>query len=116
MVYDYFVSNPLVAIIFFMFVVVVAVILFVKTMQKMGLQQIQLYVYKWFEDAEYSFEHGENKQKFDYVIQLARSQIPSPYNNFITEKLLRSVVQLWFNLCKDLLDDRKLNNSVKKKE
>ena len=116
MIYNYFVSNPLLAIIFLLFVVAIAVFLFVKAMQKIGLKKIQLYAYRWFEEAEYKFNHGDNTQKFDYVIQLARSSIPSPFNTFITEKLLRKVIQIWFNLCKDLLDDGKLNNTVNKKE
>lgn len=112
--YSYFVNNPILAIVFFLIVVAIAVFLFVKAMQKMGLQKIQLYAYKWFEEAELKFNHGENKQKFDYVVQLARSSIPSPFDAFITEGLLRNIIQLWFDLCKDYLDDGKLNNTIKR--
>lgn len=114
MIYEFFVNNPILAIIFFLFVVAVTIFLFVKAMQKMGLQKIQLYAYNWFEKAELEFNHGENKQKLEYVVQLARSSIPSPFDMFITETLLRKTIQLWFDLCKDFLDDGKLNNTIKK--
>ncbi len=106
---NYFTQNPVVAIIFVVIVVVVAIFLFVKAMQKIGTERIREYVYQLFVEAEEKFEYGENTLKFEYVIQLARSSIPSPFNKFITESLLRKVVQFWFDLCKDLLDDGKLN-------
>lgn len=113
-IYDYLLLNPILAIIFIVVVVLLFVFLLVKFMQKVGLQKIQLYAYRWFEEAENKFNQGDNTQKFDYVIQLARSSIPSPFNLFITEKVLVKVIQLWFDLCKDFLDDGKLNNTVKK--
>lgn len=109
--HNYFIENPVVAIIFLLLVVALAIFLFVKAMQKIGLEKVRAVVYRGFVKAEHSFKHGQNKQKFDYVVQLARSSIPSPFNLFITESLLRKVIQLWFDLCKDLLDDGKLNGT-----
>ena len=109
--YNYFIENPVVAIIFLVIVVAVSLFLFVKAMQKIGLEKIRATVYNAFIIAEHEFQYGENTQKFEYVIQLARSAIPKPFNLFITEKSLKSVIQLWFNLCKDLLDDGKLNGT-----
>ena len=80
----------------------------VKYAQHVGLEAIRAKVYKLFLEAEHEFQYGENTEKFDYVIHVARSVIPSPFNLFITEKLLRRVIQAWFDLCKDLLDDGKL--------
>lgn len=113
MLYNFLIENPVVAIIFLVLVLALAIFLVVKFVQHVGLEKIRKTVYNLFIEAEHKFQHGENEQKFDYVVQLARSAIPSPFNLFITEKLLRKVIQLWFDLCKDLLDDGKLNNHQK---
>lgn len=115
--YEYFVQNPVVAFIFLALVVLVAIFLFVKAMQSIGLEKIRKIVYDGFVVAEHEFQNidGAGKQKFEYVIQLARSSVPSPFNLFITESLLRKVIQAWFDLCKDLLDDGKLNGSKEDK-
>ena len=96
--------------------IVIAVYLAVKYVQYVGLEKIRKDVYDLFSDAEKGFQHGENTEKFNYVINLAKATIPSPYNLFITENLLRKVVQAWFNLCKDLLDDGNYNQSSTTKE
>lgn len=83
----------------------------VKTIRERGLENIRGDVYQLFLKAERNFKHGENKAKFEYVITAAKELIPSPFNMFITESLLRSAVQAWFDLIKDLLDDGKLNNT-----
>ena len=108
---EYFVQNPVVAIVFVVLVVIVAILLLVKAMQTIGLEKIRGYVYKLFIEAEHEFQHGDNEEKFNYVICLAKGAIPSPFDLFITEALLRKVVQAWFDICKDLLDDGKLNGS-----
>ena len=80
---------------------------------KKGLEGIRLDVYKLFVEAEKTFlASGQGQQKFDYVIRLARSMLPKPVQVFVSEKMLKEVVQLWFDGVKDLLDDGKLNNSV----
>lgn len=83
----------------------------VKTIRERGLENIRGDVYQLFLKAERNFKHGENKAKFEYVITAAKELIPSPFNMFITESLLRSAVQAWFDLIKDLLDDGKLNGT-----
>ena len=110
--YAIFTEHPLLAIIFIVAVLVAAVYLIVKAMQNAGMEKIRGYVYKLFVEAEHAFKYGENEQKFSYVVQLARSAIPAPFNFFITEKTLRKIIQAWFDLCKDLLDDGKINKSV----
>ena len=111
MLKEFLVQNEVVAIVFVAVIVVVAVFLFVKAMQAVGLEKIRGYVYKLFVDAEHIFKHGENTAKFEYVVNLAKSVVPAPFNIFITEELLRTVVQAWFDICKDLLDDGKVNGS-----
>ena len=99
--YQYFVSNPVIAIIFILIVAAVFIFLLVKKLQSMGMEKIRAVVYK-----------ASIKQKFEYVVNLARSHLPAPFNIFVTESLLRSVVQMWFDLVKDLLDDGRVNGTT----
>lgn len=83
----------------------------VKTMQRIGFDKIRKEVYKAFVVAENRFQHGENDAKFCYVVNVAKEVIPSPFDLFITEQLLKEMIQLWFDMCKDLLDDGKMNGT-----
>ena len=112
--YNYLVKNPIIATIFLVVVVAFVIFLLVKFVQRVGLEKVRETVYKGFIVAEHEFLHGDNEDKFNYVVDLAKSSIPLPFSLFITDKLLRKVIQLWFDLCKDLLDDGKLNNSENK--
>ena len=80
------------------------------------LEEIRTDVYQLFLYAEHTFLSGEGKQKMDYVIQSARMLLPPAARFFVTEELLRKVVQMWFDAIKDLLDDGKYNGSVKEQE
>lgn len=111
--YDVLVVYPVIGAIFIVACIVGGLFLFGKVMQKIGLAKIRKIVYAGFVEAEKMFQHGDNKEKFEYVINLARSAVPMPFSLFITESLLRKVVQLWFDLVKDLLDDGKLNGTGK---
>ena len=97
-------------------VVALTVFLVIKIMQKMGLEKVREYVYELFVKAEEKFKYGDNEDKFEYVISFAKKFIPMPYSLFITETLLRTVVQEWFDLCKDWLDDGILNGTSEKEE
>lgn len=108
--YEYLVKNPILAIIFIVIVVALAILLMVKLIQKVGLEKVREVVYKGFVEAENEFLYGENTEKFDFVVDLAKKSIPLPFSLFITDTLLRKVIQLWFDLCKDLLDDGKLDS------
>ena len=111
--YEYLVENPKVGIIFAIVGVLVVLFLFVKAMQTIGMEKARAYVYKLFIKAENEFEYGDNSSKFEYVISMAKSAIPMPFSLFVTESLLRDVVQTWFDVCKDLLDDGKFNGTGK---
>ena len=110
---DYLVANPNVAVAIAVVGMVLVAIVFVKVMQTVGMEKIRGYVYKLFVMAEHEFKYGENEEKFEYVICFARSALPTPFDMFITESLLRKVVQAWFDICKDLLDDGRFNGSGK---
>ncbi len=113
-VYNYLISNPMVAFIFIVFILIGLFYLIIKKLQNIGLEKIRAVVYKAFVKAEHIFQYGDNYQKFDYVVSLARSHLPKPFSMLITEDLLRSVIQLWFDLCKDLLDDGRINGKKNK--
>lgn len=85
----------------------------VKIVQNVGLERVREVVYKGFVDAENSFQHGDNDAKFEYVVNIAQQALPLPFSLFITESLLRRVIQLWFDLIKDLLDNGKFDLSAK---
>ena len=108
-----FIESNFATIILSVIGIVVAIIAIVKYIRHVGLESIREQVYKAFLEAEHKFLHGENTAKFEYVITIAKSAIPEPFNLFITESLLRKVVQTWFNLVKDLLDDGKVNGTSK---
>ena len=108
-----FISSNATTIVLATIGVVIAVILIIKYIRHVGLESIRERVYKAFITAEHEFQHGENTEKFEYVINIAKSAIPAPFNLFITETLLRKVVQAWFDLVKDLLDDGKFNGTSK---
>ena len=114
--YEYLVQHPIVAIAFLVVVIACVIFLAIKKMQTVGMEKVRGYVYKLFVRAEHEFEHGDNTDKFEYVVLLAKRAIPAPFNLVITEALLRKVVQTWFDLCKDLLDDGKMNGSKAEEE
>lgn len=114
--YNFLVSNPIFTIIFVMVVVVLAIFLLVKVMQKVGMEKVRKVVYDGFTNAEDAFEHGDNEQKLEYVVQLARSSIPAPFNIFITENSCRKVIELWFKVCKSLLDYKKPDENQENNE
>lgn len=83
-------------------------------------EEIRGDVYKLFLEAEHKFEQGENIRKFEYVVGLARTLLPTWAQVIITESFLESVfrkiIQKWFEEVKDLLDDGKRNGSSKEQE
>ena len=81
--------------------------LIIKSVQHLGLEHTREVVYKGFVTAEHHFQ--TNEEKFDFVVAIARESIPKFIRPFITESMIRRTIQLWFDICKDLLDDGKLN-------
>lgn len=112
--FTYLTTHLSLTIIFIIIILLFFCFLFIKHLQNIGLEKIRGKVYQTFLFVEHEFQYGDNEQKFEYVIQLARSSLPKPFNFFITENLLRNIIQLWFDLIKDLLDDGKMNNSIEK--
>ena len=111
--YEYLIQNPKIATIYLLAVLALAIYVFVKIVQTVGLEKVRKVVYKAFVEAEHEFIHGQNASKFEYVVEIAKNKLPMPYCMFISESLLRTTIQLWFDICKDLLDDGKFNKSSK---
>ena len=83
---------------------VLVVYLVVRVVKYVGLDKLREVAYQGFLLAEKEFNQGDNQEKFEYVVDLVRSAVPIYLKPFITEKLLRNIIQMWFNLCKDLLN------------
>lgn len=82
--------------------------------------EIRTDVYQLILKAEEKFLYGQNTQKFEYVVQLARSLLPVTVQAIVTAPLLetifKKIIQELFNEIKDVMDDGIRNKSVKKQE
>lgn len=100
-------------------IVIVVAVLFVVTifmsiqyMKAKGLEGIRNDVYQLILKAEHMYnESGQGKQKFEWVIQQSRMLLPRWLQIFVTEEMLKKIVQSWFTGIKDILDDGKINGS-----
>lgn len=76
------------------------------------LDDIRGQVYQLFLRAEHVYkESGSGKQKMKYVVHTARGLLPGWMQLIITDEFLEHIIQQWFSLIKDLLDDGKVNGS-----
>lgn len=103
-IYQLFTTNKTASVILILIIAALLCYIAVKVMQKIGTEKIRSAVYDAIALAEDRFQHGENTEKFEYVVNIAREAVPMPFSLFITEDLLRDVIQLWFDLVKNLLD------------
>ena len=91
---------------------VVTIVIAIQYLKQRGLDGIRNDVYQLILKAEHIYnESGQGKQKFEWVIQQARGLLPSWLRIFVTEDMLKRIVQSWFTGIKDLLDDGKVNGS-----
>ncbi|MGI6085870.1 MAG: hypothetical protein ACOYIF_10605 [Acetivibrionales bacterium] len=63
--------------------------------------------------AERTFSDGDGKVKFDFVVRIVYKYLPSWIKLFFTEEHLRRIIQEWYNIAKDFLDDGIINDSPK---
>lgn len=111
--YEQLLNNKSICITVLCIFTVLFCIIAVNIMQTIGMEKVRKTVYQAFIEAENRFKHGDNNAKFEYVVNVAKKSIPAPFNLFITETLIRDVIQLWFDLCKDILDDGRMNGTGK---
>ena len=110
-IYQFLAANKPIAFVLLLVITALICILAVKIMQTIGMEKVRKFVYQKFVEAENRFQQGENTEKFEYVVNLTKQAIPAPFNFFITERFMRNVIQLWFNLVKDLLDNGRVDLS-----
>lgn len=78
------------------------------------LDNLRVDVYELFLTAEHAYKGSSaGKQKMKWVLSQARLLLPNWMQALISEEMLAKLVQIWFNQIKDLLDDGKVNNTVK---
>lgn len=63
--------------------------------------------------AERTFSDGDGKVKFDFVVRIVYKYLPSWIKLFFIEEHLRRIIQEWYNIAKDFLDDGIINDSPK---
>ena len=96
---------------------VVPIVIAVQYAKQKGLDGIRNDVYELILKAEHLYnESGAGKQKFEWVIQQARSLLPKWLQVFLSESTLNQIVQSWFIGIKDLLDDGKINGSQEQQD
>ena len=110
---SYLVAIPLPFLIVAVLIVVGATVYMVVQYAKLkGLDGIREDVYQLILKAEHMYEEsGTGKQKFKWVVSQARMLLPDWLQIIITETMLENIVQSWFEMVKDLLDDGKVNQS-----
>lgn len=91
-------------IIMFTILTLIIIYLIVQVIKHIGLDKLREVAYQGFLQAEKDFKYGDNHTKFEYVVCIVRRAVPMYLAPFVTEKLLRELIQIWFNLCKDLLN------------
>lgn len=106
---------PMWAIIIVVVLVAITVFMMVVTYLKhRNLEQIRTDVYQLILKAEHMYqESGQGKQKMKWVVSQARKLLPEWVQALVSEDALMSVIQVWFDGVKDLLDDGKMNGTGK---
>lgn len=104
-----------IAVFFILFALcVVLVCLYLKNKTK---DEIREDVYDLIFKAEDAFLYGQNTQKFEHVVQLARSLLPARVQAIITLPILQTIfkklIQALFDEIKGVMDRKKRNGSVK---
>lgn len=88
-------------------VVVVALVAAFIYVRKRGIENLRGDVYKLFLKAEHIYSSGEGAEKMDYVLSTAYELLPAYIRLFVTKEMLKKILQSWFDMIKDLLDDGK---------
>lgn len=77
------------------------------------LEDIRVDAYKLFLKAENGFKGtGKGKQKMEWVVKAINGVIPNWLKVFVSDDMLKELLQTWFDNIKDLLDDGKINKST----
>lgn len=69
--------------------------------QKKGLKP---FIIDFIVKAEEIYNHGENQEKMDYVIDKIIALVPVPFSLIITRNMVKEIIQKVFNEIKKALD------------
>lgn len=89
--------------------ILVAIILLAYMLIKLN-KNVRLKAYELFLKAEHNI--SDNACKMNYVVENIYCYLPVPVRIFVSEEILKRIVQKMFDEIKDLLDDGKRNGSV----
>lgn len=81
------------------------------TMTKQWIK-VREFAYQTMLLAERTFSDVDGKIKFDFVARIVYKYLPFWFKPFFTEEHLQRLIQEWYDLAKDFLDDGKINYSV----
>lgn len=95
-------------------IVVMAIVMLVNYLKNKNLENIRNDVYQLILKAEHKYkENAAGQQKLKWVVGQARGLLPKWMQTLVSEEMLMKVIDTWFSGVKDLLDDGKVNGSVK---
>ncbi|MBE5956353.1 MAG: hypothetical protein E7253_07865 [Lachnospiraceae bacterium] len=93
---------------------VVTLVIGYQYLKQKGLEGIRNDVYQLIRVAEHKYNgSAEGKRKLKWVVSQARLLLPKWLQLILTETALEKIIDKWFKGVKDLLDDGKVNNSVR---
>lgn len=91
---------------------IAAIIILIAIVLLLRVEKIRKMAYKLFLQAETTIVgDGRGEERMDYVVSEIRSKLPMILQVFLTETLLRKLLQYFFTSIKDYLDDGIFNHS-----
>ncbi|MCX7771961.1 MAG: hypothetical protein N2376_02480 [Clostridia bacterium] len=63
--------------------------------------------------AERNYSDSDGNLKLDFVAALLYKNLPPWMKIFVSEKAIKELIQKWYEMAKDFLDDGIINDSVK---
>lgn len=109
--------NTIIGIAVFVILFALCVVLAGLYLKNKTKDEIRADVYDLILEAEEAFLYGQNTQKFEHVVQLARSLLPAKIQAIITLPILQTIfkklIQALFNEIKGVMDRQKRNCLVK---
>lgn len=81
----------------FVGVVIVAVLSIIHALKSKGISDIGSLVNQFIIKARDLYNTSETQAKFDYVLQMVKSELPFPINLLISEKLIKTMIQNTFD-------------------
>lgn len=74
--------------------------------------RVREFAYQLMLLAEKTFRDGEGELKFNFVVTMVYRYIPIWLKVFVKEEDIKKLIEKWYQLAKDYLDDGEINNSI----